>query len=417
MEETSASTHATAHHRTGWDTFFIGLWFVVVCLYGLGLVDNLAHGFSSATVGWLEILYNAFLLSPTIVAGAGLMLWKLPGNLVGRLALLIALGGVGWLFTYNDETSLLTGWILVAQFVYWSGVGFPALIYLMYVFPTGQVHPRRWQTPLLILGIAQFAGALLEYASLSPAQFSRMTTRDVPNPLFFPALEPLAGIMQWFGEYGIFVFVLLAGGILSIRSRYRLSTRKERQQIKWAAWGFGQLGFALAVVAVTSIVSADSGEGWERSGWVLMVSLVALAASVGISVFRYQLWDIDLVIRRTLLYTALTSALALVYFASVIAIQFILRLLSGEVGQSQPAIVVSTLLVAALFTPLRARIRDSLDQRFYRRRYDAEVAIQSFSAALRDEVNLEHLSGHLLATMQETLQPENASLWLRKPKT
>jgi len=143
---------------------------------------------------------------------------------------------------------------------------------------------------------------------------------------------------------------------------------------------------------------------------VLLISL-----SIGIAILRYRLWDIDILINRTLVYGTLTALLALVYFGLVIGLQALVRLFTGQVSQSPIIIVASTLAIAALFQPLRKRIQAIIDRRFYRRKYDAAKTVAAFSATLRQEVDLEQLREHLLNVVQDTMQPAHVSLWLREP--
>jgi ADP-ribosylglycohydrolase len=144
-----------------------------------------------------------------------------------------------------------------------------------------------------------------------------------------------------------------------------------------------------------------------------VVALVGLPIAVGIAILRYRLYDIDLVINRTLVYGSLTATLALVYFGGVATTQAIFRALTGQEQQPQLAIVVSTLVIAALFTPLRRRIQSFIDRRFYRRKYDARKTLEAFSAKLRDETDLEALNNEAVGVIRETMQPSHASLWLR----
>jgi hypothetical protein len=144
---------------------------------------------------------------------------------------------------------------------------------------------------------------------------------------------------------------------------------------------------------------------------VVAAPLVPVAA--GVAILRYRLYDIDVVINRTLVYGSLTAMLAAVYFGGVAATQVIFRTLTGQQEQSQLAIVVSTLVIAALFNPLRRRIQGFIDRRFYRRKYDARKTLEAFSAKLRDETDLEALNSELVGVVTETMQPAHASLWLR----
>jgi hypothetical protein len=151
--------------------------------------------------------------------------------------------------------------------------------------------------------------------------------------------------------------------------------------------------------------------------WVgLVLTTVGLAGSpvaMGIAILRYRLYEIDLLINRTLVYGSLTVTLALVYFGSVVATQAIFRALTGQEQQPQLAIVVSTMVIAALFNPLRRRIQGFIDRRFYRRKYDARKTLEAFSAKLRDETDLDALSDDLTSVVRETMQPAHISLWLR----
>jgi hypothetical protein len=144
---------------------------------------------------------------------------------------------------------------------------------------------------------------------------------------------------------------------------------------------------------------------------ILIGAMSGLALSVGIAILRYRLYDIDLVINRTLVYGALTAILALIYYGSVVVLQQLFRALTGQ--RSDLAIVVSTLTIAALFNPLRRRIQEAIDRRFYRRKYDAAKTLAAFSVAMRDEVDLKTLAERIVTVVEDTMQPAHVSLWLR----
>jgi divalent metal cation (Fe/Co/Zn/Cd) transporter len=186
----------------------------------------------------------------------------------------------------------------------------------------------------------------------------------------------------------------------------------ERQQMKMFAY--------VIVVFIGGSVLAGGisdlrGVGWlEGSSFVLsMVGLMCLPIAVGIAILRYRLYEIDLIINRTLVYGTLTATLALVYFGGVATTQLVFRALTGQQQQPQLAIVVSTLVIAALFSPLRRRIQSFIDRRFYRTKYDARKTLEAFSASLRDETNLDALNDELVSVVRETIQPSHVSLWLR----
>jgi len=210
---------------------------------------------------------------------------------------------------------------------------------------------------------------------------------------------------------------------LSLMLRYRRSRGEERQQIKWIA-------FAAALVALTYVVAGSAAqihpsEAWTTAGsvWWLnlltfatMLSFVTIPVAVGFAVLKYRLYDIDIIINRALVYGPLTVTLALVYFGGVVGTQTAFRALTGQEQESQLAVVVSTLAIAALFNPLRRRIQSFIDRRFYRRKYDAARTLRDFSIRLRDETDLDALSDHLVGVTRDTMQPAHVSLWLRPPE-
>ena len=278
--------------------------------------------------------------------------------------------------------------------------------YLM-LFPTGRLPSRRWRW-LAWLTVAYVLVGVLT-AAFSPGAYLG-ALGPIRNPL---------GIEGFTQFYKAVVYtinpVLLAAAALSLFMRLRRSVGVERQQLKWLAYAAG----GLAVVAVLIIVSIaiDTPRWYE---WVTNAINVAVTPgvpiSIGIAILRYRLYDIDIIINRTLVYGSLTATLALAYFGGVTATQALFRALTGQEQQPQLAIVVSTLLIAALFTPLRRRIQSFIDRRFYRRKYDAQQTLEVFSTKLREETDLDALSDDLVGVVSETMQPAHASLWLR-PET
>jgi hypothetical protein len=169
---------------------------------------------------------------------------------------------------------------------------------------------------------------------------------------------------------------------------------------------------------LTGGLSDLTGVGWLEGGsFVLsMMGLMCLPIAVGVAILRYRLYEIDLIINRTLVYGPLTATLALTYFGGVAATQLVFRALTGQQQQPQLAIVASTLVIAALFNPLRRRIQAFIDRRFYRSKYDARKTLDAFSASLRDETDLDALNDELVSVVRETIQPAYLSLWLRPDK-
>jgi hypothetical protein len=232
-------------------------------------------------------------------------------------------------------------------------------------------------------------------------------------------LEDFPRIMNPYGvDSPILGAVAVAGVILAAASmvasavslivRTRRAGRVERQQIKWLAYG-GAL--AVGAIFVGSVISTI----WSADVGIALISIGLLGVPIftGVAITRYRLYEIDIVINRTLVYGSLTLLLALVYFGGVTATQAIFRTLSGQEQQPQLAIVISTLVIAALFNPLRGRIQAFIDRRFYRKKYDAAKTLEAFSYRLREETDLQALNGELTRVVRETMQPAHVSLWLR----
>jgi len=255
-----------------------------------------------------------------------------------------------------------------------------------FVFPDGQFVPR-W-TRLLVMGWIAFG----------------LFKRLLPLP-------PLPGDP-------IFLGLLAIGALAQIYRYRRVSTVAQRQQTKWVVFGF-----VLTFVVSSGVQLPFMIFPWLRQSGAALLRLPALTitllsslilpVTIGISILRYRLWDIDIIIRRTLVYSALTGLLALVYFGSVVVLQGVIRTFTGQ-AQSLWVTVASTLLIAALFQPFRHRIQDSIDRHFYRRKYDAAKTLAAFAATARDEVELDKLTERLVQVVQETMQPERVTLCLKK---
>ncbi len=190
--------------------------------------------------------------------------------------------------------------------------------------------------------------------------------------------------------------------------RLRRSRGVERQQLKWMA-------AAAAVLPLASVAGVFSYyAGYETVGGLLSTfSFFPIIFAAGYAILRYRLYDIDIIINRTLVYGSLTATLALVYFGGVATTQTVFRVITGQPTLPQLAVVVSTLAIAALFSPLRRRIQAFIDRLFYRNKYDAAKTLEAFSAKLRDETDLDELNNNLVSVVSETMQPDHISLWLR----
>ena len=205
---------------------------------------------------------------------------------------------------------------------------------------------------------------------------------------------------------------MFLAGIVSLVLRWRRSSGEPRQQIKWLAFFFATAGTLFLAIEVLGAAFYPA----IFEGWFYLLALVpfwlGLPLVMGLAIFKYRLYDIDVVIRKTLLYAVLTALLALVYFGVVIVLQGLFSRLTG-VQQSTLAVVISTLFIAALFTPLRRRIQDWIDRRFFRKKYDAQQVLAQFALTARDETDLDALTAELVRVVQETMQPESVSVWLR----
>jgi MFS family permease len=280
-----------------------------------------------------------------------------------------------------------------------SGIWHPAFGFFVFsflLFPDGRLPSGRWRPVAWIAAANYLVGGLLGL---------------LWNPLFgefFPYAEPPFRLPDYFvvgAAFGVFLFInfaLLVLSAVSLVLRLRRATGGERQQLKWFVYAVS----LFALVFPPSVIVLGDGR-------LIAFLLPLIPAAAGIAILRHRLFDIDVVINRTLVYGALTVVLAAVYFATVVASQYAFRVLTGQ--ESQLAIVASTLAIAALFVPLRRRVQGFVDRRFYRRKYDAAKTLQSFSTKLRDETDLGALNDELVGVIRRTMQPAHVGFWLRPP--
>ena len=287
---------------------------------------------------------------------------------------------------------------------YWFVFIVLSFIYLPLYFPDGRLPSRRWLPVAVVSG----AGALVIVVLGMLADTLRGQDIDyrIENPIGIEGLAHVEDMPLVIGVLGVSLVVGCFGAVAAVVVRFRRSAGVERQQMKWFLYA------AAPIVAfpITDYLPGVVGDivGGLAFGWLL----VGLPTAIGVAVLRYRLYDIDVVINRTLVYGSLTASLALVYFGGVAGLQRLLSPLTGE--GNQMAVVASTLLIAALFGPLRRRVQGFIDRRFYRRKYDARKTLESFSAKLRVASDLDGLNEELLAVVGETVQPSHASLWLRE---
>jgi hypothetical protein len=296
----------------------------------------------------------------------------------------------------------------------WEPAALLITLFLPLYFPDGRLLSPRWR-PVLWLALLFSVGFGVVFGALYPGEMDELSPGvggDVPglvNPLGVEALRPLDTVMQVDIILTVVFLVIVLCSVASLVVRFRRSSGEERQQMKWLTYA-AAANFATLLL----VMSLPADSAWYRavdSLWNLV--LAGLPVAMGIAVLKYRLYDIDLIINRTLVYGSLTLMLALIYFGGVATSQAIFGALTGQEEQPQLAVVISTLVIAALFVPLRRRTQAFIDRLFYRRKYDAAKTLEAFSAKLRDETDLDALNADLVGVVDETMQPTHVSLWLR----
>jgi hypothetical protein len=367
------------------------------CLLTPVLVDSLAQ------VGLDIWVWSVWQLASTVLVGAG---WIGAGMIIFALrstdrrailiSVLLMLVGPGFGGIPYDLAIARPEWMFIQRtYIYLASVGFLGLALL---FPNGRLAPRWSLWPLLYLLVIFF-----------------------PNSFMYGSRYDFSTWPIGFRIVLLFLFML---GFLILIPFYRYRhyfSFVERQQARWAVLGFiaAALGIALTMLTVTGLMPCSLNEMGEPNeiycdfaqGLGYGLSPMMIPIFIGVAILRSRLWDIDLIIRRTLIYSTLTLTLGVIYLGAVIALQ---NLMGGLTGERQPGIVtvISTLTIAALFTPLRRRIQSFIDRRFYRRKYNAEQALSTFAALARNETDLDQLKVNVVEVVEQTVQPEHASLWL-----
>jgi hypothetical protein len=291
----------------------------------------------------------------------------------------------------------------LGQWIWAPGLGL-ILVFLPLLFPNGRPPSHRWRWVAwlggLSIGLIAMMASILLWSDRGPALVRPEGAAE----------EGTSHVLFVVVEFAAFPMMLLAGlaAVVSLFTRFYQARGGERQQIKWFA-----SAAALTLLWIVVIeVPPDGSRTFETVTVVLSVLIVpSIPVGTGIAMLRYQLYDIDVIINRTLVYAALTGTLVAVYVGGVVLLQALFRALTG--GESTLAVVASTLAIAALFSPLRRRIQSFIDRRFYRKKYDARRTLEAFSARLRDETELGVLHADLVGVVGETMQPEHVSLWLR----
>ena len=350
-------------------------------------------------------LLNVFALSLVAFGLLGaLIVTRHPENRLGwvftAIAFVHALGYlaavVAGYFVFRGPAPEPAGVLLAWIFIWSANLHYvPSGTFVFLLFPDGHLPSRRWR-PVVWLTLASIVGLAVATATL-PGPLFVFTNLQNPFGVEGPLPLALAGVS-----------FLVAGGcaiasVASLFVRYRGAAGVERQQIKWFLYGG-------AITSAATVVTIGLGVPITSATYIASGATIVIAAVAAVAIFRYHLYDIDLLINRTLVYGLTTGGLALAFFALVVALQTLLRPLTGG---SELAVAGSTLGSVALFQPLRRRAQAGVDRRFYRSRYDAGRTVDDFSVRLRDEVDLEAVRAGLLDAVGDTMRPIHASLWLR----
>lgn len=403
------------------------LWTLIMGVAAASLVLRFLNG-SAATASleglalvleifWWDVLIPAAM--PAFATVGAVVASRRPENAVGWLCLavggLIAVVEATWEYAARAlevapgslPAGTLAAW--VADVVNLTVLMPFALILLL--FPDGSLPSRRWR---LVVYVA-LAGAALRALSgaLGPSiEVGLEGDGGIRNPT---AVEGLGAFVR-VAEQGWFPALLgaLLASVVSVFLRWRRSGGVERQQVKWLAYVGAIIAAALLGGIASGYVSGLSLATFLVASVGIAGITVGVPVAMGVAILRHRLYDLDLLINRTLVYVLLTAALLTTYLGGVAFLQWTFRALGG--GTSQLAIVASTLTIAALFSPLRRGIQSFIDRRFYRKKYDARETLEVFSARLRNETDLDRLGDDLVKAVRETMQPAHASLWLREPE-
>jgi hypothetical protein len=369
----------------------------------VSLANGKAQGAGLTASSWVVVLLASLVPAAFTTVGS-LVVTHAPGNRIGRLMIGIGVGFALVFFTSDypgvtaDKHHLMHPFGLYAAWVStWIGaLPLTSLFLLLLLFPTGALPGKRW-VPVLWLGLITWIGLnLVSAVRTGPIDPDHVL---IPNPFgFVPVPDAVVSVLT----IGAIVSMVLA--VMSLVLRFRSARGDTRQQLKWFTYG-GVLAIAWNVAGFATQWSNDLVAA------IWLASATGLPVFIGVAILRYRLYDIDVLINRTLVYGSLTLSLAGVYFGGVLVLQALTRALVGH--SSDLSIAIATLGVAALFNPWRHRVQLFIDRRFYRRKYDAGRILNSLSARLRDDVDILAVSREIVAVVDETVHPSHVSLWVR----
>jgi hypothetical protein len=394
---------------------------LIVPLYIASLSASYFFRFSIEPWSKSSLVDNVEGVMPDVGFGAfavvgALLVARRPANAIGRImasiGLMEAIFTTGTAYaTYvmatRDQPDALAVFGAWCANWFWFVMLALALVYLPILFPDGRLLSRRW-LPVAVTGGTGALGVAILGTLADTLVAGDHPSYMIDNPIGIEGLGqptdlPVFVVLE-------VLFAVGVGGAASVVVRLRRSRGVERRQLAWFAY---TTVLFIGSSMITGVVSDITGVGWLGSVSYLLsiMGLVCLPVAVGIAVLKYRLYEIDIIINRTLVYGSLTLVLVLVYLGGVTTTQALFRTLTGQ-QQPQLAVVVSTLAIAALINPLRRRIQAFIDRRFFRSKYDARKTLEAFSAKLREETDLKALDAELVTVVRETMQPEHVSLWL-----
>jgi hypothetical protein len=399
--------------------------FALICVfYVAGLIVSLPAGDRSSDTDWGmngAVAGLAFVLSTFLFAVVGVLVAaRNPGNPVGWILLAI---GATWgldlvcssyatygLELHRGSHDLAVVTASIDSMLWVPGIGLTG-VFLLLLFPDGHLLTPRWRW------LAWSSAAGLTVASLGilcdPGLMSDSSFPNTVNPLGIDALGTVTQVLR---SVVIMVPIAILGAALSLILRFRRSRGTERLQMKWLAAAAAAVAgiFAVAMVFAAILPSgADTPEWLQLLQTVALISFGLIPVSIGFAVFQYRLYDIDLIIRRTLTYSCLAGILIGIYLAGVVGLSSVLRAATGESGAL--AVTLSTLLVVLVSRPIQSRVKATIDHRFSRLAYDPARTLDEFSDQVRRKVDLDVLGAELIGTVSATVRPAHVTLWLRQP--
>ena len=394
------------------------LWALTLALLAFTIVFTALYPLSRDAVSNAVNFAIAILFVVTFQTVGALIASRRPKNPIGWVFCGMGLTLVAAVFSGNyAQYSLVVepGALPWAETAAWVGnwiwlVALSPLGFFLLLFPDGHPLSRHWR-PVAWLQVVALTCWVVSQA-LAPGPLVNAGYESIDNPYGF---ETLGGLLKVIGAVSIVVLLMtVLASVFSIVFRFRRSTGDERRQIKWVAYAGAVVALVLILQLAVESVLPKTDVLVNVLNLGLVVAFIGVPIAAGVAILKYRLYEIDTIINRTIVYGTLTVSLVLVYVGGIVLLQTLFLALTGQ--ESQLAVVASTLAIAALFNPLRRRIQRLVDRRFYRRKYDAARTLADFAAKLRNETDLDALSGELVAVVRETVQPARVSLWLRPPE-